>query len=349
MKKGVLVGISGGVDSAVAAAILKESGYRVEGLYIQNGFPAGSEREAAAVADRLGFPLYILDAASSFGKDVVAYFAGEYLSGRTPNPCIVCNKKIKLRYLLEEAHARGLDSIATGHYARIEGSVGEDGLRLFKGIDREKDQSYFLFQVGQKELKHLIFPNGDKTKKEIQKMAMGLGLPPRKESQEICFIPDDNYRNFLETYPITLPRPGNIMDREGNVVGKHRGTHTLTIGQRKGLNIASRRPYYVLEINTERDEVIVGRKEDQFVGGLVANNCSWISNKPADGDTLHARTYIRYRHEGVDSEITLLSEGQVRIRFMTPQKAVAPGQAAVFFQGDRLLGGGWIERGLHNA
>ncbi|MDO9515174.1 MAG: tRNA 2-thiouridine(34) synthase MnmA [Syntrophales bacterium] len=349
MEKSVLVGISGGIDSAVASAILKERGYRVEGLYIQNGFPAGSEREAAAVAKRLGFPLHILDAASSFKKDVVAYFAGEYLAGRTPNPCIVCNKKIKFRYLLEEARTRGLGSIATGHYARIEDSGPEEGLGLFKGIDREKDQSYFLFQLGQKELGHLIFPNGEKTKKEIREMAQDLGLPPRKESQEICFIPDDNYRNFLETYPVTLPRPGNIVDREGNVVGRHRGTHTVTIGQRKGLNIASQRPYYVLEINTERDEVIVGREEDQFTGGLVANNCSWVSNKPAVQETLQARTYIRYRHRGVDSEITPLPGGQVHVRFMTPQKAVAPGQAAVFFQGDRLLGGGWIERGLRDA
>jgi len=346
--KSVLVGISGGVDSAVAAVLLKERGYHVEGLYLQNGFPAGSEGEAAAVAERLGFPLHTLDAASSFRKDVVDYFAAEYLAGRTPNPCIVCNKKIKFRYLLEEARTRGLDSIATGHYARIADSGG--GLGLFKGIDRGKDQSYFLFQLGQEELGHLIFPNGDKTKKEIRDMALGFGLPPRKESQEICFIPDDNYRTFLETYPVTLPRPGNIVDREGNLVGKHRGTHTVTIGQRKGLNIASRRPYYVLEINTERDEVIVGREEDQFVCGLTAGNCSWISDNPADGDTFHARAYIRYRHRGVDSEITPLPGGQVHVRFMTPrQVGVAPGQAAVFFQGDRLLGGGWIERGLHDA
>jgi len=347
--KSVLVGISGGVDSAVAAAILKERGYRVEGLYIQNGFPAGSERDAAAVAATLGFPLHTLDTASSFRKDVVDYFAGEYLAGRTPNPCIVCNKKIKFRYLLEEARTRGLDSIATGHYARIEDSGGEDGFRLFKGIDRGKDQSYFLFRLGQEELGHLIFPNGERTKKEIQEMAQGLGLPPGKESQEICFIPDDNYRNFLENYPVTLPRPGNIVDREGNVVGRHRGTHTVTIGQRKGLNIASRRPYYVLEINTERDEVIVGREEDQFASGLIADNCSWISKNPVGGDTLHARTYIRYRHRGVDSEIIPLPGGQVQVRFMTPQKAVAPGQAAVFYQGDCLTGGGWIERGLRDA
>jgi len=345
----VFVGISGGVDSAVAAAILRERGYHVEGLYIQNGFPGGNEAGAAAVADRLGFPLHRLDITSSFRENVVDYFAGEYLAGRTPNPCIVCNKKIKFRYLLEEARKRGLGHIATGHYARVEDSGGEDGFRLLKGVDKGKDQSYFLFQLGQEELGHLIFPNGDRTKTEIRKMACGLGLPPRKESQEICFIPDDNYRNFLENYPVTLPRPGNIVDGKRNIVGRHHGTHSVTIGQRKGLNIASERPYYVLEIDTKRNEVIVGREEDQLARGLIATNCSWISRDPVGPDVLHAKTHIRYRHRGVNSEVTFLPDKRVSVRFETPQRAVAPGQAAVFFQGDHLLGGGWIERRLRDA
>jgi len=347
--KSVLVGISGGVDSAVAAVILKERGYHVEGLYIQNGFPGGNEADAAAIADRLGFPLHRLDIRSSFREEVVDYFAGEYLAGRTPNPCIVCNKKIKFRYLLEEAQKRGLGCIATGHYARVEGIEGEDGFRLLKGVDKGKDQSYFLFQLGQEELQHLIFPNGDRTKTEIKEMASGLGLPPRKESQEICFIPDDNYRDFLENYPVTLPRSGNIVDEKGSIVGKHRGTHSVTIGQRKGLNIASERPYYVLEIDTKRNEVIVGRAEDQLAQGLIATNCSWISPDSVSRDVLRANTHIRYRHRGVDSEITFLPDNRVSVRFKTPQKAVAPGQAAVFYQGDYLLGGGWIERRLRDA
>jgi len=349
LTKSVLVGISGGVDSAVAAAILKERGYHVEGLYIQNGFPGGNEADAAAVAERLGFPLHRLDITSSFRENVVDYFAGEYLAGRTPNPCIVCNKKIKFRYLLEEAQKRELGHIATGHYTRIEGTEREDCFRILKGIDKGKDQSYFLFQLGQEELKHLIFPNGDRTKEEVRKMASGLGLPPRKESQEICFIPDDNYRNFLENYPAALPRPGNIVDEKGNIVGRHQGTHSVTIGQRKGLNIASERPYYVLEIDTKRNEVIVGREEDQLAHGLIATNCSWISPDPVGPDVLHAKTHIRSRHRGVDSEVTFLPDKRVHVRFETPQKAVAPGQAAVFFQGDYLLGGGWIERRLRDA
>jgi len=349
LTKSVLVGISGGVDSAVAAAILKERGYRVEGLYIQNGFPVGNEADAVTVADRLGFPLHRLNVAPLFRKNVVDYFAGEYLAGRTPNPCIVCNKKIKFRYLMEEAQKKGLACIATGHYARTENMEGEDGFRLLKGIDKVKDQSYFLFQLGQEELQHLIFPNGDKTKKEIQEIASGLDLPPKKESQEICFIPDDNYRNFLESYPVTLPRPGNIVDEKGNIVGKHRGTHSVTIGQRKGLNIASERPYYVLEIDIKKDEVVVGREEDQLAQGLIATNCSWISPGSVSRDILHTKTYIRYRHRGVDSEVSFLSDNRVRVIFKTPQKAVAPGQAAVFYQGDCLKGGGWIERRLHDA
>ena len=345
----MLVGISGGVDSAVAVAILKEKGYHVEGLYIQNGFPGGNEAGAVAVADRLGFPLHMLDIRSSFKENVVDYFVSDYLAGRTPNPCIVCNKRIKFKYLLEEAQKRELGCIATGHYARIEDSGGKDGFRLLKGTDKGKGQSYFLFQLGQEELQHLIFPNGDRTKEEIKEMASGLGLPPGKESQEICFIPDDNYRDFLENYPVTLPQPGNIVDEEGNIVGKHQGTHSVTIGQRKGLNIASERPYYVLEIDIKRNEVIVGREEDQLASGLVATNCSWISPDPVGPDVLRAKTHIRYRHRGVDSEVTFLPDNRVSVRFKTPQKAVAPGQATVFYQGDCLLGGGWIERRLRDA
>ncbi|MBW2631657.1 MAG: tRNA 2-thiouridine(34) synthase MnmA [Deltaproteobacteria bacterium] len=349
MTKSVLVGISGGVDSAVAAAILKEGGYRVEGLYIQNGFPGGNEADAENVADRLGFPLHRLDIRSSFRENIVDYFVSDYLAGRTPNPCIVCNKKIKFRYLLEEAQKRGLGCIATGHYARVEGTDGKDGFRLLKGIDKGKDQSYFLFQLGQEELQHLIFPNGDKTKEEIKEMASGLNLLSGMESQEICFIPDDNYRDFLENYPVTLPRPGNIVDEKGNVAGRHRGIHSVTIGQRKGLNISSERPYYVLEIDTKRNEVIVGREEDQLAQGLIATNCSWISPGSVSRDALRAKTHIRYRHRGVDSEITFLPDNRVRVIFKTPQKAVAPGQAAVFYQGDCLTGGGWIERRLRDA
>jgi len=322
----VLVGISGGVDSAVAAAILKERGYRVEGLYIQNGFPGGNEADAAAVAGRLGFPLHKLDITSSFRENVVDYFVSDYLAGRTPNPCIVCNKKIKFRYLLEEARKRELGHIATGHYARVEGTKGKDGFRLLKGVDKGKDQSYFLFQLGQKELQHLIFPNGDRTKEEIKEMASGLGLSPKKESQEICFIPDDNYRNFLE--------PGNIVDESGNIVGRHRGTHSVTIGQRKGLNIASERPYYVLEIDTKRNEVIVGREEDQLSQGLIATNCSWIS----PGSVSHETYKVPPQGRRFRGHIPARQTGACQIR--DTSKGSGSGSGGGFFSGRPSSGRG---------
>ena len=355
--KSVLIGISGGVDSAVAASILKEKGFHVEGLYIYNGFPTRAEEDAVNVARRLSIPLHRADISGSFKKYIVDYFISEYFAARTPNPCIVCNKKIKFKYLLEEAKKQGIDYIATGHYARVEDTGGEKGFRLRKGTDETKDQSYFLFELGQKELSKIIFPNGDRAKEEIKNIAQDLGFESlsERESQEICFIPDNNYRDFIENCTEnTYFHPGNIVDRKGNIVGRHRGIHSVTIGQRKGLNIASERPYYVLEIDKDNNEVIVGREEDQFFDGLIAGNVSWISPDYAAAGNLRATTHIRYRHRGVESEITIqddqeegkdLNKNSVSVRFETPQKAVAPGQAAVFYQRDYLIGGGWIEKG----
>jgi len=312
------------------------------------------------VAKRLSVPLHRVDISESFKKYIVDYFISEYLAARTPNPCIVCNKKIKFKYLLEEANKRGIDYIATGHYARVEDAGGENGFRLKKGTDETKDQSYFLFELGQKELSKIIFPNGDKTKEETKNIAqdLGFGSLAERESQEICFIPDNNYRGFIENCTkSSFSHPGNIVDRKGNIAGRHRGIHSVTIGQRKGLNIASERPYYVLEIDRDKNEVIVGREEDQFFGGLIAGNVSWIFPDYPAADNLRATTHIRYRHKGVDSEVTIparneqgegkdLSRHSVFVRFETPQKAVAPGQATVFYQGDYLIGGGWIEKGV---
>jgi tRNA-specific 2-thiouridylase len=353
--KSVLVGISGGVDSAVAAAILKEEGYHVEGLYLYNGFPTRAEEDAVNVAKRLSIPLHRIDISESFKKNIADYFVSEYLAARTPNPCIVCNKKIKFKYLLEQANKRRIGHIATGHYARIEDTGSKSGFRLKRGIDKQKDQSYFLFESGQRELEKIIFPNGDKTKEKIKNIArdLGLGSLSERESQEICFIPDNNYRSFIENYTEdTIFHAGNIVDGKGNIVGRHCGIHSVTIGQRKGLNIASERPYYVLEIARDKNEVIVGREEDQFFDGLIAGNVSWSSTDYPSQHILRATTHIRYRHKGVASEIKILpsnrqSENCVSIRFDKPQKAVAPGQAVVFYQNDYLIGGGWIEKGVH--
>lgn len=348
--KSILVGISGGVDSAAAALILKEKGYHVEGLYIYNGFTNKSEKEASDIAEKLGFPLHSIDLSESFKKDIADYFISEYIAARTPNPCIICNKKIKFRYLLGEAEKRGIDYIATGHYARIEYTGRENGFRLKKGIDRQKDQSYFLFQLGQEELSRTIFPIGDKTKKEVRKFAddFGFGRSTYKESQEICFIADDNYKKFIEdSLESDIFKPGDIVDTKGNIVGEHKGIHSVTIGQRKGLNIASERPWYVIKINRKTNEVIVGREEEQFFESLTAEDISWVSPEYSALSSLNAVTHIRYRHMGVDSEITIEPEGRTAyVKFKKLQKAVAPGQAAVFYQEDYLIGGGWIKEGV---
>jgi len=353
--KSVLIGISGGVDSAVAAHLLKEKGYRVEGLYIYNGFPNRAEEDAVRVAEKLSIPLHRIDIARSFRNDVVDYFVTEYRSARTPNPCIVCNKKIKFRYFLSEAKKRNIDFISTGHYARIKDMGGTNGLRLRRGKDRKKDQTYFLFQLGQKELSTLLLPNGDMTKDEVKQIGadLGFGSLTERESQEICFISDDDYKGFIEKDHIF--HSGNIVTTRGEIVGKHRGIHSLTIGQRRGLNIASERPYYVLKIDKEKNEVIVGRDEDQYCDGLIAQNITWASQIYSAATTIKAITHIRYRHRGAASEITVsppvkgkkYNADTVYVRFDIPQKAIAPGQVAVFYQGDILIGGGWIMKGVH--
>ena len=353
-RKSVLIGISGGIDSAVAAAILIKQGFRTEGLYIRNGFATRAEVEAERVAEELDIPLHKIDLTSQFRNDIVEYFTSEYAAGSTPNPCIVCNKKIKFRYLLKEIEKREIDYLATGHYARIEERGGEKGFRLLRGVDTNKDQSYFLFELGQEVLGKTIFPNGEMKKGEIREMARGLDLGSfsERESQEICFIPDNNYRRFIEDFLVPSPfEPGNIVDKNGIIVGRHRGIHTVTIGQRKGLNIASERPYYVTEIDNKKNQVVVGRDEDQFFTGLVAERVSWSSSSPSHEKSLSARTQIRYRHKGVDSIITQMPEerNSVSVLFDTPQKAVAPGQAAVFYQEDAVIGGGWIAKGVRRG
>lgn len=347
-EKSVLIGISGGVDSAVAAHLLKAKGYHVEGLYIHNGFPTRAEEDAVRVCEILSIPLHRLDISDPFKKNIVDYFIAEYREARTPNPCIVCNKKIKFAYLLDEAQKRGLAHIATGHYARIDDLGGENGLRLRRGRDRKKDQTYFLFLLGQKELEKLLLPNGELLKTDVKTIGaeLNLGALTERESQEICFIPDDDYKRFIERDHDF--QPGNIVNTHGEIVGRHRGIHSLTIGQRRGLNIASERPYYVVEIRKETNQVIVGRVEEQYFSGLVARKVVWISPEYSKSDHVRAHTYIRYRHRGVESDVRILDEDTVKVSFDIPQKAVAPGQAAVFYKGETLIGGGWIEKGLRH-
>lgn len=351
-KKRVMIGMSGGVDSTVAASILQEEGFHVEGFYMKNGFLEKSEEAARSAAAKLDIPLHVTDLAVPFDKKIARYFVSEYLSGRTPSPCVLCNKTIKFFHLMELADRFGCDTIATGHYARIENLGGTHGCRIRKGVDTKKDQSYFLSRLGQKEISRIIFPLGSHTKEMVKEMAsrMGFGALAKQESQEICFIADD-YRTFLERQAHTpLPRPGNIITSQGRIVGRHGGIHTLTIGQRRGLNIASSRPYYVIDILRETDEIVVGRDEDQLSHGLIAEDISWVSPDYLPPMTMKARVQIRYRHGGVDATIDGYTSDRggnaARVLFEKPQKAVAPGQAAVFYQGDIVIGGGWIERGI---
>ncbi len=348
------MGLSGGVDSAVAAATLLGRGYKVGGLYIRNGFPVRGEEKAGAVASRLDIPLYKLDAGDEFRREVVDYFISEYLAGRTPNPCCVCNKKIKFRHLFDVAGEQGYDLVATGHYARERFDADTRKYTLRRAADAAKDQSYFLFMLGQRELGGILFPNGTKTKDEIRAMALELGFGDRpfRESQEVCFIPEGNYKRFIEQmHPDLRAAPGNFVDIRGKVLGRHRGIHAYTVGQRRGLNIASTAPYYVLRIDPERNEVVLGRPEEQENAGLIAAAVTWVSGEKLPEGGIEATTKIRYRHAGAESSVTPWpsTEGDdstVLVRFSRPQKAVAPGQAAVFYRGDSVLGGGWIVRGL---
>lgn len=348
---GVLLGLSGGVDSAVAAWILKEQGYRVEGLYLHNGFPPRSESNVVKVAAKLAVPLHRRDVSGPFDKEIVRYFAEEYRAGRTPNPCIRCNREIKIPALRNEADRRGIPWIATGHYARTERTEACDTV-LLKGKDGKKDQSYFLFQVADGDLARLLFPLGDLMKEEVRELARRLDLPvSEKESQEICFVPDDDYVSFLNAFFAGDPfLPGAIRDHRGRVLGRHRGIHTVTVGQRRGLGIASEKPYYVLAIDPEAREVIVGREEELFSLGLVARAVTLRDSNGKGGQVFEGTVKIRYRHPGVSATVQLMNDGAsppaARVLFRTPQKAVAPGQAAVFYDGSRVLGGGWIDEGF---
>ncbi len=352
-RKSVLVGVSGGVDSTVAACQLKTEGYHVEGLYIDNGFPGCASSDAADACNKINIPLHTVYVAHAFRKGIVDYFVAEYAAGRTPNPCAICNKVIKFKYLIEEADRRGLPYIATGHYCRIEHDDLRGIFSLLCGIDAKKDQSYFLFCLGQEELSRLIFPNGGTTKEAVRatSIAEGFGSASPRESQEICFIPDNDYRRFIESFATDIPfRQGDIVTLQGDIVGRHRGIHTVTIGQRRGLNIASERPYYVLSIDKDHNRVIVGRDEEQWCSGLSVSGVSWIDPGFSKNTPQRAFTRIRYRHRGVLSSITPLTEDgrRVAVTFDSPQKAAAPGQAAVFYDGDRVLGGGWIEEVIPN-
>jgi tRNA-specific 2-thiouridylase len=355
----VLVAMSGGVDSAAAAALLLEQGHEVIGATMQlwsadqpgNNAEDGccsleAVEDARAVADKLGVAYYVLNLHEPFRENVIDYFVAEYLQGRTPNPCIVCNQKLKFSKLLDKAKALDCRYVATGHYVRKDEQPVDGRWLLRKGIDPAKDQSYVLYGLTQDQLEAGLFPLGGYTKVEIRRLAERFGLPvaSKQESQEICFVPDQNYRRFIEEYRPGSTKPGKIVDLEGKVLGEHGGITNFTIGQRKGLGIAAGVPLFVIAIDPERNEVVVGPGEAVFTERLIARRLNWIAFDRPDRE-LTAEAKIRYTAKPAPARIKPKGE-RAEVIFDQPQRAVTPGQAVVFYQEDLVLGGGIIERAI---
>jgi tRNA-specific 2-thiouridylase len=355
-KQRVLLGMSGGVDSSVAGYLLKKQGYDVVGVTMkvwpQDCISRAEDKccgpqavaDARGVAHSLGIPHYVVDEADQFEQTVINYFASEYQAGRTPNPCVMCNEKLKFGSLWNKAEALGCDYIATGHYAIIEHQ--SDGVVLRKGVDSRKDQSYFLFSLRPAQLRRALTPLGTMRKPEIREVAHSLGLKvaDKVDSQEICFVPGNDYKAFLRSHLDEKEfHRGQIYDVEGNFVGEHEGIELFTIGQRKGLPGGSARPRYVVDLDPETNRVIVGDADDLLCDEFEVDRVNWIQSDVANNIS-EITVKIRYSHPGTSATLTPLEDGRARVRLHEPQKAVTPGQAAVFYGGDRVVGGGWICR-----
>ena len=340
--KRVVVAMSGGVDSSVCAALLKDKGFEVIGITMQLR-ESSKDEDAKKVADILEIAHQVVNFRDIFEKRVVESFCEEYRQGRTPNPCILCNKYIKFGALLEKAKQLGADFIATGHYARIEFDKKKRRYLLKKGIDSRKEQSYFLYALTQEQLKATIMPLGELVKEQVRKIAKERDLPVknRLESQEICFIPDNNYGDFLKEYIPEGSRPGPIVNKEGKIIGEHRGIIFYTIGQRKGIGIAAKEPLYVTSIDKANNTIVVGKKEDAYRDELTAENVNFISIDKLEAP-IRVEAKMRYLHPVASATIIAQDKDKVRVNFEQPQLAVTPGQAAVFYQGDIVIGGGTI-------
>jgi tRNA-uridine 2-sulfurtransferase len=342
----VAVALSGGLDSAVAAHLLRSRGLEVWGVHLRLGEGSSIPPDLAALADRLGLPLEILDLRREFAHLVVEYFVEQYELGCTPNPCVRCNAAIKFGILWDRVKAEGASHLATGHYVRLK--PGADGqLRLFRGVDAAKDQSYFLCRLPRQILPHLLFPLGELTKQQVRDLAAELGLTPwatRPESQDICFIPQGGYQEFLWGRRGRRGAPGDLVDRGGRVLGKHRGVENFTVGQRRGLATPAREPLYVIQLQPEANRVVIGPRHELFARGLRAGDMNWLIDPPAR--ELRARAVIRYRHSGVPATVRTMNRDRLEVVFDSPQAAVTPGQAVALYDGDCLLGGAWIEERL---
>ena len=348
----VVVAMSGGVDSSVAAALLKEQGYDVIGMMLRLWSEPGKENtnrcctpdsmaQARRVAAKLDIPFYVVDAKDVFHKAVVQYFLDGYARGETPNPCLVCNRQIRWTFLLDHALALGAEYMATGHYVRIQ--KVENRYQLLRAVDRNKDQSYVLHVLTQDKLAKALFPIGDYPKPEIRQIAEKYGLPTasRKDSQDLCFLAGEDYRNFLQRNAAEILRPGKIVSRNGQPLGEHNGLANYTIGQRKGLGIASSIPMYVLGKNLDTNTLVVGTLAELGSGDLTARDVNWVSGE-APGETFRAEVKIRYTAKEAWAWVTPQGGGEVQVWFDAPQRDITAGQAAVFFQDDLMLGVGII-------
>ena len=360
----VLAALSGGVDSAVAAALLVEAGYEVIAVsMLLAGNAEGHEgsccsiddfQDARRVSERLDIPYYVLNLKDAFQSRVINVFSHEYVQGRTPNPCLLCNRDLKFDLLWQRARELDAHYVATGHYARIVQDANTQRYQLLRGSDQSKDQSYFLFTLSQEQLARTLFPVGHLTKAEVRDKAhsLGLGLADKPESQDICFVPDGNYARFLEQR-LSPERftPGKVVDRKGQVLGSHTGIHRFTIGQRRGLGLGGQpEPLYVSNIDATTGQVEVGSKADLQASGLHASRVNWINSidgqQPQEADEIMATVKIRYRYPPIPARILPQPDSKAEVRFQYACPAVTPGQAVVFYDGDRILGGGWIEGAL---
>ena len=363
--------MSGGVDSSAAAAILKEQGHELVGFTMQlwdqrrginvdeNGDPLPSRccslddvYDARRVAEELGFPFYVLNLERDFERDVVQPFVMSYLNGETPIPCVSCNSRLKFASLDRLALSLGCEKVATGHYARVDFDPASHRYRLLRGLNEQKDQSYFLWELTQAQLSRAMFPLGEMSKPEAREAARqhGLvGVAEKKESQEICFVPDGDYAGFIDRYleaeneTARLPGAGQIVDTTGRVIGKHEGIHRYTVGQRRGIGIADEKPLYVVSISPSTNRVTVGAANELLSSEFIAAGVNWIAfDDPSE--PVRAEVRVRYRHTAAAATITPLPDQRARVIFDEPQRAITPGQATVFYRGDEVIGGGWIVR-----
>ncbi len=352
--------MSGGVDSSLAAALLKEEGYDVIGvtfrMWPKEECGASSKRaccsleavtRARAVSEDLGIPYYVVDFSADFKKYVIDYFCSEYLKGRTPNPCVICNQKIKFGLMLDKARSLGASYVATGHYARIDRDKLTGRYLLKEGADKSKDQSYFLFNLSQVQLRHAIFPLGGLTKVKVRTLAkrMKIRTYDTVSSQDICFVRDQNYAEYIKKKTGIDIKPGEIVDKSGKVVGSHKGITLYTIGQRRGLGIAHKEPLYVTALDTQNNRVIAGVKEDLMKKAVIADRFNWIEIKEIE-EPLEVMAKIRYNHKKAKAVVMDIGAGGVRADFAELQSAPTPGQALVLYDKDIVVGGGWIRESL---